>query len=77
MTAYQIGFCTSQMSALFTPLATKVSLAQSLPASQKNEEVLAANYGRAALHALIECTPGVNPSEDGGMLMKMTSPTCC
>ena len=55
------------MSALFTSLATKLSLAESIPGGGTNEESLAANYGRAAFHALVECSPGINPSPDGGM----------
>lgn len=74
--AYEIGFCTSQMSALFTSLATKLSLADSIPAIRTDEELLAANYGRAAFHALVECSPGINPAKDGGMFVKMTSQTC-
>ncbi len=65
------------MSALFTSFATKLSLAESIPGSGTNEELLAANYGRAAFHALVECSSGINPAEDGGMLMKMTSQKSC
>ena len=41
-----------------------------------NEKLLAANYGRAAFHALVECSTGINPFSNNDMLIKMTSQIC-
>lgn len=71
---YYIGFCVSRMQANFVPLSTMLANAKSPLGlvNTTNEEQLAANYGGAALHGLVELAPLVSPWYLSGINQQQT-----
>ena len=58
---YAIGFCTEHFDGTFQPLSNMLQMARVGTADKSNEEVLGGNYGRAAIHQLIELWDLVSP----------------
>lgn len=58
---YAIGFCTEHFAGTFQPLSTMLQMARVGTADKSNEEVLGGNYGRAAIHQLVELADIVSP----------------